>query len=178
MYWYKHFKTFIYSVAITSGFSACKPDVTVNNAQYFDVKGYFGHEADRLTKQHPRVKKTVKHNLDDESQDIAIASWKDELGLFAGSDINKPAWRSSYAVIKRGNTTIYKAKQPDLKTRSITVVNNGKSIRSILIVNHTSNLLYSSTEKLMYYPDSAYHISKVQHVRLLGANSYDIDSKF
>ncbi|MBE9584410.1 hypothetical protein IM792_08120 [Mucilaginibacter sp. JRF] len=178
MYWYKHFRTFILSIAITSGFSECKPDVAVNGEQYFDVKGYFGNEVDRLTQKHPHVKKTVKHNLESESHDLGISSWKDELGLFTGSDINKPAWRSSYSVTKRGNTTIYKAKLPELKTQSITVTNNGDKVSSILIVNHTSNLLYTSTEKLNYYPDSAYHISKVQHVRLLGENSYDIDSIF
>lgn len=178
MYWYKHLKPLILSIAITSGFNACKPDVAVNSAQYFDVKGYFDHESERLTRNHPQVKKTVKHNQDSESRDIAISSWKDELGLFAGSDINKPAWRSSYTVTKRGNTTIYKAKQPDLKTRSVVVVNDDGKVRSVMIVNHTSNLLYSSTEKLNYYPDSTYHITKIQHVRLLGENSYDIDSKF
>lgn len=178
MYWYKHIRIFVLSASITSGLASCKPDVVDGANRYFDIKGYFSKEAERLTQLHPHVEKTVKHNKQSESRDLGISSWNDELGLFSGSDINKPAWRDSYKVIKRGNTTVYKAKLPELKTQSITIVNSGNKVQSIDIVNHTSNLLYTSTEKLSYYPDSAYHISKMQHVRLLGVNSYDIDSRF
>ncbi|MCD8741643.1 hypothetical protein LT679_13600 [Mucilaginibacter roseus] len=178
MYWYKRFKILALSATIASALVSCKPDAAVEGNRYFDIKGYFSNEAERLTKLHPHVEKTVKHNRQSESRDLGISSWKDELGLFSGSDINKPAWRDSYTVTKRGNTTVYKAKLPELKTQSITIINNGDKVQSIDIVNHTSNLLYTSTENLSYYPDSAYHIGKVQHVRLLGENSYDINSRF
>ncbi len=178
MYWYKKRRYILLAALFTSGLFSCNPDVKVADKNYFDIKGYFGAEAKRLSQHHPYVNKHVGHNHQTEDKRLHINNWQDELGLFSLSDINKPAWRSSYRASTHGDTTIYKAAQSGLKTQLIRIVNNHGHVKSIYIENFTSNMLYNSSEELTYFPDSLYHIHKTQHVRLLGVNDYDITGKF
>jgi len=43
-----------------------------------------------------------------------------------------------------------------------------------LIFNRTKNILYQTTEKLSYFPDSLYLIEKDQKVRLMAKNKYKV----
>lgn len=159
---------------------ACKPDVSEagKHMQFFDLKGYFDADAKRLTKSNPMVNKTVTHNTDTETQKLHIADWNTELSMFAGSDINKPAWKSSYNVQVSGDFLIYKAKDPKLITRDIIIKKAGDKIKWILIFNHNKNMLYESEEKLSYYPDSLYIIQKFQKVKLMSLQKYVIRGSF
>jgi hypothetical protein len=118
--------------------------------------------------------KMVYHNGIKETKDVHINNWGVELSLFSQSDINKPAWRNSYIIEKGDNIEIYRANDPDLKTREIIIKKEGGKVKWILISNSTKNQLYQTKEKLSYFPDSIYIIQKYQKVRLLGANTYYI----
>lgn len=176
MYWYK--KLTVISVLAISGLQSCKPEITNTGNAYFDLKGYFKQEADRLSANKPSVYKSASHNKTTQDKSIIITDWDGELALFSGSDINKPAWRGEYTVIEKADSIVYKAKKPELKVREVRIRRKGQKVTAIFIVNKTKNLLYHSTEKLSYYPDSLYRIDKKQDVNLIGVNDYRIEGKF
>ncbi|MEB0276936.1 hypothetical protein [Mucilaginibacter sp. 5C4] len=184
MYWYKPFSKYtIYTsvLLLLCGSYACnKPEIKETGAelQYFDLKGYFGKQDTLLTKQNPEVNKSVAHNGDTESKKVRIASWKKELNLFTESDINKPAWKQSYNVQSNADSTVYKAKFPELKTREIVVRKKAGQVTEIAIVNNTHNILYNTSEKLVYVPNAYYSIEKNQKVKVMGANNYRINGSF
>jgi len=156
--------------------SACKPDSkeTGEKLTYFDLKGYFKTDSAKLAKANKLVLKTVVHNKITETKRVHIDNWGNELRLFSSSDINKPAWKDSYAMQNTTNTLIYTAQDSTLETKRIIINKDGDKVKWILIFNHTKNLLYETKEKLTYIPDSMYRIEKTQKVRLLGLNRYDI----
>ncbi len=154
-------------------------DQTLSSNQYFSTKDYFESEALRLSKINQPVLKSVKRNDGIEEKKITIDNWKKEFNLFIESDINKASWKDSYDIIKNKDTIIYKSNDPELKTRQIQIVknNNGK-ITFVFLRNLIRNELYNSEEKLSYYPDSLYHIKKVQEVIMLGTNHYEVSYRF
>lgn len=161
-------------VAFICFFVSCKPGnvQTGTDLKYFDIKGFFTADTARLRKLNHITHKMVYHNGVKETKDVHIGNWGLELNLFSQSDINKPAWRDSYTVVKTDNIEIYRAKDPDLKTREIMVKKEDGKVKWLVIFNKTNNLLYQTSEKLSYFPDSIYIIQKYQKVRLLGANQY------
>jgi len=150
-----------------------KPDNS--SKTYFDLKAYFENKAQYLQKKNPLVKKTIAKNDLTESKNITIRNWANELGLFSGSDINKPAWKTEYEIKNTGNEIQYLAKDNKLKTKKIIIdkSENGK-IKHIFILNGVTNNLYTSTEELHYYPDSLYSIRKKQKILIIGSNDYFI----
>lgn len=181
MYWYKGgIKRLLIVGLLFACIASCRPDVKEgkDSQTYFDIKGFFESDAARLSRQHLPVAKTVVHNGVAQTQKVIIANWQREFELFISSDINKPAWSSSYTVQKANGMLVYKAKFPDLKTRSVVIKLVNNKLKWIMIINYTKNMLYENAEKLTYFPDSLYHIQKSQQVRLLGKNLYDIKEVF
>lgn len=179
MYWYKsrlHTLLQLFSgMILATCLVSCRPDIKADASQkYFDVKGYFTASAARLAKLNPTVTKMVDHNRVNETKTVKIANWQQELDLFIASDINKPAWRNSYTVTADDSVTIYRSTDKTLKTYQIMIKRDKQKIKWILIFNYTKNILYSNTEQLTYYPDSVYKIDKVQQVRLIGRNVYQV----
>lgn len=160
--------------------ASCRPGVKEarGTLAYFDIKGFFTANALRLNQKHITVTKTVIHNGDTQTKKIAITNWVNEFGLFINSDINKPAWSDSYSIQNANGLVVYKAKTPDLKTRSVVIKKDGNTVKWIIIYNHSTNMLYENVEKLTYFPDSVYQISKSQQVRFLGKNLYSIKGIF
>jgi len=144
---------------------------------FFDLRGYFAKESDRLSAEDQPVIKEVIRNNAAEKKKLKV-NWKQELEIFAGSDINKAAWKDSYRTLVTGNSTAYLATQEDLKTRKIIIEKypDGK-LKHIEIHNHTGNFLYNSTEQLDYYPQNGYRIEKSQTVRVIGKNHYIINTR-
>jgi hypothetical protein len=151
----------------------------VTERRYVDLKGFVTEEVSRLGKSKTKVNKTVSRNGSSESKESISPDWDTELSLFSESDINKPAWSNSYVVSENNNSTSYTATDSKLRTRSILIrKNRDGGIAQLSIVNSTKNYLYSSSEELLYIPDSLYQIIKKQDVLLLGNNSYKISGFF
>jgi hypothetical protein len=176
MYWCKRAAFILSAAALISGLQACKPEIkeTGGTLAFFDLKGYFKADSARLTQSHPLVTKMVKHNNDEQTRQVHISNWGEELSLFSQSDINKPAWRASYKAETSPGFIIYTAKDLKLVTRRIVISRDSSTqkVKWIMINNYTKNLLYTSAEKLTYYPDSVYQIEKKQVIRLVGTNRY------
>jgi hypothetical protein len=184
MYWYKlsykRLKLLIPGLILLSGMQSCKNDGSNDGKgmKYFDLKGYFKTDSTRLSKLNPLINKTIVNNTVSETKKVHIPDWGTELSLFTESDINKPAWKTSYTVQATTDFLIYKAKDPALTTRDIIIKRDGDKIKWILIFNHTKNLLYETEEKLSYFPDSLYLIEKLQRVKLMGTDKYTIRGSF
>ena len=176
MYWCKSF--FRLAVIVLICFLAsCKPEVQQSKNSYFDLTSYFGAETKKLTNTKFYVVKTVSRNGDAETKTVKIDNWPGELSVFSESNINKPSWRNSYKTTTNGAITIYKALEPDLKTREIILKKENNKVVYLMIFNVTNNSLFQNKEKLTYYPDSLYQIQRKQHVRFLGTNDYLIEGK-
>jgi hypothetical protein len=184
MYWCKAFslntKLLCCVFLCVSGLAACRPDVheTTGNKRYFDLKKFINADSARLNKAHLLVSKTVSHNDDaEQTREINIKNWGQELGLFSASDINKPSWKDSYVISNRGDSVIYTAKDDQLVTRRVCVKTVKGQVKKISIDNYTKNILYQTKEHLVYFPDSLYIIDKLQQVKLIGSNRYLIKGK-
>jgi hypothetical protein len=165
----------IYGLSLPS----CKTGNNQKDAlKYFDIAGYFKKDTAKLNHQNIVITKTVGHNGQSETQKVHIKNWGNEFNLFIISDINKPAWRESYDVKNESDLVIYTAKDPSLKTRKIIIKKDGEKVKWILINNYTTNFLYTTAEKLSYFPDSLYQIEKSQQVKLMGMNRYLIKGLF
>lgn len=156
---------------------SCKPDIQQNNSQFFSLNTYFKQQAQKLTKANFKVVKTVSRNGQSETKTLKIKNWPGELSVFSESDINKPAWQRSYQTTVSGDYTIYKALEPDLKTREIMLKKSNNKLVFVMVYNVMINKLFQTQEKLMYYPDSLYIIRRKQNVRFLGMNDYLIEGK-
>ena len=142
---------------------------------YFDLDSFFLKEASRLQIINPEVSKSVSRNSVKQTKNVSGITWKNELSLFAESNINKPAWKDSYKIIQNKNELIYQSLDSNLRTREIRISKNKNgAIQKITIENQTINRLYQSYEKLIYIPDSIYQIDKKQHILLIGDNHYRI----
>ncbi len=154
--------------------AGCRPEIKETGPvlKYFDIKGYFNNQITILNRQNKPVLKTIAFNGAIESKKVKVKNWGQELDFFESSDINRPAWKDSYFIENSNGLVIYKAKYPELKMREMIVNAKNKKVKWIIIYNDTKNLLYQTTEKLSFFPDSLYLIEKEQKISLLGANVY------
>jgi hypothetical protein len=183
MYWYKplqKYTLFTGGLLLLCSWYACKPEIKETGAtlKYFDLKEFFKKDSARLVKLNPNVKKTVSHNGEAQTKTVKIINWGQEFDLFTSSDINKPAWKDSYAVQENADSVVYTAKFPELKTRDIVIHKINGEVTSVYIHNNIHNLLYTTTEKLRYVPGRYYLIQKDQKVKVTGANNYLIKGEF
>jgi hypothetical protein len=175
MYWckFKALITIVFSGILLFCLSACRPEI--KETKYFDIKGFFKADTAKLNKQKLTVLKAVTINGKTESKKVEIDNWGRELGSFISSDINSVAYKNSYNVIADDDFLLYKAKDDQLKMREMLIKLDKKRVKWILIYNRNKNLLYTTTEKITYYPDSLYLIEKTQRIRLIGTNNYRIE---
>jgi hypothetical protein len=143
---------------------------------FFDIAGYFKQQATLLTNK--SVTKTVSKDKATETKTLIVENWEQELQLFTDCDINKAAWKDSYKKDSTSNTLIYTATDPDLRVRAIKINFLGQSPSKIEISTQSKNLLYHTTENLVFIPDSLYQITKHQKVILLGLHDYKISGRF
>jgi hypothetical protein len=155
--------------------SSCSGPEQTADLRYIDLKGYFEAEAARMEQSGRKVDKTVSRNGSAESKTGIAPDWRTELSLFIESDINKPAWKTSYSIREDSISVEYEAIGDDLRTRLIKIMKDTHGdIREVSITNQISNRLYSSSEELSYIPDSLYKIFKKQDVIVIGQNEYEI----
>ncbi|MFD1631481.1 hypothetical protein [Pseudopedobacter beijingensis] len=142
---------------------------------YFNIKGYFEKEADKLSNLNPTVHKNISYNKQVEEKEVKIEDWHQEFALFIDSDINKSSWRRSYRKDSTSYKTTYTALEDKLRTRKIEIsFDTENRPLHFKIENNVSNYLYDSHEVLEYIPDSLYRINKFQKVVVLGQNDYAI----
>ena len=121
-------KTYFFKIKfdICENFSKHTPQYKNAKTAFFDLKGYFKIEIERLKKDVKQVKKTVTVNGKSEEKTLDSLNFEEELAPFIASDINRPAW-SDYYLTKsapfgnHGEISEYYALKDHLKTRSVVV---------------------------------------------------------
>ncbi len=158
---------------------SCSTPEQQQDKPYTDLKGFFTLEAGRLAHERLRVDKTVSRNGSAERKKDLLPDWKTELDLFRESDINKPAWKTSYQVREDTSGVSYTAVDTSLKTRYIHIrKDNNGNIAAVRISNRVKNYLYQSSEELEYVRGKEYSINKKQSVLILGSNEYRVRGVF
>ncbi len=169
------FKIIIFNLLAVIGLSfflnACQnspPQYKNGKTAFFDLKGYFKKEIERLKADVKKVKKTVTLNGKSEEKILENVNFEEELAPFIASDINRPAW-SDYYMMKitplgnHGSISEYYALKDHLKTRSI-VINDPMSMvdMTIDIVNADKTIATNAETHLSYDNHKGYTISTIQ----------------
>ncbi|WP_316793869.1 hypothetical protein [Pedobacter frigoris] len=148
------------------------------NLSYFDVKGYFEKEVDRLKKSNSLVYKTVEVNGSSETKKIKIADWKKELAVFSEADINKDSWRGLFKLSRQQDKETYISDNEKVPVKEIEISYTLNKVSKLLVVIKNNNSLYTSSDSLFYYPDTLYKIVKSQQIKLLSDKNYKVTGRF
>ncbi len=154
-----------------------------NTKPYFDLKGYFEAEVQRLE---PRGKylKTVSAGGNKEERTVDNIDLKRELSLFSVADINRPAWSDKYAVDsifddqKKLVQIQIKTTDDKLKTRKIVIDFKGTLVSKVLIENKTSSSIATSSQVLTYEPSIGYSIENHQKVAMTNDQLFKVVVQF
>ncbi|WP_293300804.1 hypothetical protein [Pedobacter sp. UBA4863] len=173
-------KQLILGVFVLSLFSCNQQeDKKTSTPNYFDVAGYFKQEAVRLQKFNPTIHKIVSANGKNEQKNTHITNWETELTSFSSADINKASWKGEFTeTLKNDNSLSYTTNNPKIPIKKIEIIKNHHQIKGIKIFKLTNNYLYTSTDTLLYYPDSLYFIRSEQKIKLLSKKIYQIKGEW
>lgn len=153
--------------------------------KFFDLKGYFEKEAQRLSIM-SKVVKTVTIGGLSESRVVDNLDFKKELAFFANSDIKRPAWSDKYRVdtifndAKEVTQLSYKTTglDEDLKVKSIQVDFVNGLVDKVSVESSVSNSLTKYKQALMYQPSKGYNIECLQNALLDEEQVLIVDVKF
>lgn len=160
-------------------FSCAQQDSKKTDAPtYFNLTAYFEGEASRLQKTDPTIVKHVVAVGKAEQISTKITDWKTELSTFSTADINKASWKGEFTETVTKGSTNYTTNNPKIPIKRIEIIKTNNQIKAIKIFKTTENYLYTSTDTLLYYPDSLYFIQNLQDITLLGKKKYQVTGKF
>lgn len=135
---------------------ACENNAPQTNSQpaYYDVAGYVKGQIEALIKEKPVVSKNARIGAQINQQVTQNIDWIKELELFTQADINKPAFRTSYSVVRPDSLTYQYALKPGeerLTVRSLTVRLDRETRKPARIeaLLKTENPLYVSERRLV-----------------------------
>ncbi len=135
-------------------FSACQTPTETRTGPnaYYDVKSFVQNQIKLFSQQQPLIEKTMVVGGDEEKRSTKEVDWQKELELFLQADINKPAYRLSYATTRPDSLTYEYTLQTeeDLPVRFLKVVldkENGKPA-AIEAKISSENKLYESEKNL------------------------------
>lgn len=150
---------------------------------FFDLKGYFKEEVNRLNGLQPGLDKTVAVNEKSETKQLSKLDYQQELDIFVQSDINRIDWVDKYSVdstFQENQLTAieYRALRKDLRTRRIAIQFQDGKVSKIDIANGGQNMAAGSQQRLIYEPATGYHIESIQRTKLFEDKIFKIDVKF
>ena len=168
-------------------FAACDDSFTqsteVGRKTFFDVKGYFNNEAQRLSSK-GKARKIVATDGKQEERIIDCTDLAKELALFAEADINRPAWSDKYVA-----DTVYSeqhellhmqivAVDETMKTARIEIDYSNREISRILIENKSFSSMAYSSQFLVYEPKVGYSIESYQKFSMRDDQKFQVIVRF
>ncbi|MES2830133.1 MAG: hypothetical protein V4687_18385 [Bacteroidota bacterium] len=169
---------FFAALLLLFGCSGNEKPRTFQSGSYFDSKTYFKAEAARLSKLSPKVSKCVEVNKLSETRRMKIADWNKEFNSFVEAGINRTSWKGLFTVQKSGESTTYKSVDEKIPVKKLIVILKERKVIGIKVFVQNKNLLYASTDSLIYFPDSLYQIKKYQNIRFLTNKTFSITGRF
>jgi hypothetical protein len=169
--------------------AACHHEPVASNVvsgqkNFFDLKGYFDGEIQRLQSIGSRAKKVVLANGKHEEQIVHSINFQQELSVFSESDVNRPAWSDKYVVDTAFNEQRQishlhiKAIDEKLKTHKIDIDFKNTFVTRILIENNSSSSIASSSQVLIYEPRFGYSIESNQKVAMSDGQIFKVVVQF
>ncbi len=133
---------FFLSLAVFS----CETPQENLSKNYFDIKGLFLGEINKLSKEKPIINKSVEINGKKETKTISEIRWEKELDPFVQADINRAAYLGSYEITETDTTVRYLLKkEAKLPIYSIWILKKKgtNEVLNIDIASADENLLYN-----------------------------------
>ena len=153
----KLFRTFnpiqsIFALLLTLAACQTPAETRTEPNAYYDVKGFVENQIQLLGQRQPAIEKTMVVGQEQEKRSTRDVNWQKELELFVQADINKPAFRLSYAT-QRPDSLTYEYRlqtEEDLPVRFLKVVLDKSSRKPALIQAQiqAENKLYESQKNL------------------------------
>ena len=171
--------------------SSCRDEETDPNEKktYYDLKGFVDNQIVYLNEKKPKVTKTVRLDGKKEVRAETETDWKKELELFAQADINKPAYRNSYSIIRSDSSVYeYRIKEGEklpvqyLMIKVDSATQQPVSVKALL---RSENKIYSSEKSIELTSSrrnsllevSAYSVKGYQKLLFMNRKSFDITAK-
>ena len=147
------------------------------------MKDYFKNELTNL-KAINNVDKTVDINGRQEMRNLSNVDLSKELSAFSDADINRMAWIDKYDVDSIHNDAgellelRYAANDEDMKTQSLLISFQNKSVERIFIKNQVDGFATWNTKGMTYISGVSYSIKSNQQTLIGAEQSIDVDVKF
>ena len=171
--------------------SSCREEETDPNEKktYYDLKGFVDNQIVYLNEKKPKVTKTVQLGGKKEVRAEIETDWKKELELFVQADINKPAYRNSYSIIRSDSSVYeYRIKEGEklpvqyLMIKVDSATQQPVSVKALL---RSENKIYSSEKSIELTSSrrnsllevSAYSVKGYQKLLFMNRKSFDITAK-
>lgn len=143
-----------------------------------DIPAYFQAEISRLTAADPVVIKTVKKDDIEETKELKVGSWENELSSYLSIDLNKPAYIGLLKKDSTDNKVTFTISNPNIDISLVEIGYEQGEPVAFTIKRTVKNSLYQTEETLNYKRNESYSLDKTQSVVALDDNHYYIEGRF
>ncbi len=167
------------------------PKPTQNKiTQFFDIAQFTQQQINILIARQRaqpdwRVHKTIHHNSQTESHELAIKDWNKELALFQQTNLNKPTLLDAYRMdtlrdeITQDIQRIrYIANADNIYTQAVDIQYKAQQPYSISIINKSHNTIYTNEQYLEYISDKGYKIVQKQRIWGWRSDEFTVEATF
>ncbi len=161
-------KKVILGIVLLLSTSACQQANVESNAKaYFSLKGFIDNQLKHIQLSGKSFLKVVKVNDHFEIKKIKSVDLSEDLTNFLGYDINKKAWKNSFAKDSDAvNQTVnYTAQEDYIPVKKCSVNYDGKSIIKVRLFIRVENNLFSSVKIIDLFPSNTYSYYHTQQVK-------------
>lgn len=139
---------------------------------YYDLKGFVEKQIGLMAEEKPTINKTMRVGDKEEARSTAEVDWKKELELFLQADLNKNAYRLSYAINRPDSLTYeYLLKtDEDLPVRRLKIILDETTGKPALVEAQilSENKLYESEKNIQLRSGSRNGAWRVVSYRIEG----------
>ena len=151
-------------------FAGCNEEAALSKAKYFSLPDFFKKESASLRNNKSSLIKKVNYDGKEEMMQIESPVWEDELRPFLDCDINKPAYVGAYtvdtAVTDGAYVVYYKAKEPKMPIRLVSLKFINDMLVSVYAETGKSNAWFQLRQEMTYTPHEGYRIKGEQKMAL------------
>lgn len=155
-----------------------------NRQPFFDMRGYFSRQIERLQREQPPARKTVTFNNETDTKMLDSLNYERELEVFLNADINRAAWwdryriDSSFTNQNQLQTVTYTAADKDLRIRSLKVEYENGEVDQIEALSETTGPAADRRQHLFFDPQWGYRIESRQDVAFSKPREMKIEVQF
>lgn len=163
-------------------YSCAEPPNEIKSVKYFDIPAFFNEQAEILDASKPEITKVLYTNGKEETLRSKPDSWKDELSIFSGINLNKSSYIGKYqvdsTVIDNYVVVHYTTGDKKLPVKSCTFKKTDAEIDWIEIKKEDRSLALNSELFWRFVPDSGYFVSGSQQIAKLNPSIYKVSVIF